>query len=116
MSGECDKSIGSICCCRLAAAVGIVFALGTFLLGAVTMFTTTYGHEMVWLIGNIYWGYEPGRLAGAALGGLWAFVDGFIGTMLVALVYKGLSRAGGCCCCASKPCPAPGQADGDSWA
>jgi hypothetical protein len=107
MDTGCDMStgqlVGRFCACRLAVAIGFVWALGVLLLGVVTMFTDSYGHEMVKVIGSVYWGYEPGSFIGALAGGVFGFVDAFIGTLLVLLVYKALM--GGCCCCAKKDQP-----------
>jgi len=87
-----------LCACRLALAVGIVWGVGAFLLGAITTCTESYGHKAVEVLGSIYCGYRPGSWSGAFFGLLWGFVDAFIATAVIVGLYALLNRAGGCCC------------------
>src|SRR5690242_10383475 len=64
----------------LALAAGIVFGLGTFVLGLMAT-QNNWGLAMVHIVGSVYKGFAPG-IAGAAWGGLWGFVDGFISGLL----------------------------------
>ena len=93
-----DTQEGRCCPCRLALAVGIVWGLGVFLLGAITTCTETYGHKAVKVLGSIYCGYRPASWGGAFFGLLWGFAHGFIVAAVVTGLYALLNRTGGCCC------------------
>ena len=90
---KCPEEKG-LCVCCLAAAVGLVWGLSALGMGVVTIYTETYAHKMVEVLGSIYPGYEPGSWAGAFIGLAWAFGDGFIGTWIIVGVYRLFS---GCC-------------------
>jgi len=79
---------------RLALTFGIIWGLGLGILGAVTVYTETYGHRFVEVFGNIYWGYDSTWL-GALIGTGWGFLDAFVGTLIAAWLYRCLDR-----CCA----------------
>lgn len=93
---------------RLALTLGIIWSLGLGLLGAVTIYTGTYGHRFVTVFGSVYWGYDSTWL-GALVGMGWGFLDAFIGTLITAGLYRCLGR---CCVKAaatsSKDCPVGG--------
>ncbi len=90
---------------RLALALGIVWGAAMFLMAVVASYTTTYAHEMVRVFASIYWGYEA-SWAGALLGLLWGFVDAFVGTLIVAAVYRALGGVQHRHAHASHPSPA----------
>ena len=74
-------------------AVGVTWALGIFILGIVNIFFSTWGVDFISSIGSVYVGYEP-TILGSILGGIWAFIDGFIGGVILAWLYNQFS---GCC-------------------
>ncbi len=78
---------------RLALTLAIIWSLGLGMLGAVTIYTETYGHRFVEVFGSIYWGYTSTGL-GALIGMGWGFLDAFIGTLIAAWLYRCLGR---CC-------------------
>ena len=87
-----DKSTTRFSPCRLALTLGIVWGLGLGLLGAVTIYTETYGHRLVEVAGSLYWAYDS-TWPGALIGTGWGFLDAFIGTLIAAWSYRLL---GGC--------------------
>ena len=80
----------------LGFAVGIVWALGIVLAGLAAL-CFGWGTQFVAAMGSIYIGYAP-TLVGVLIGLVWSFVDGFIGGVLIALIYNLCS-----CCCHKKP-------------
>ncbi len=100
MSNDNDQRPGLLCACCLGVVVGIVWGLGLLLLGIATVYTETYGHKMVDVLGSIYYGYSPGTWAGALLGLVWGFADGFVATFIIIALYNVLIRCcRGCCMC-----------------
>ena len=79
--------MGKLDAVRMGLALGIVWAVGIFLLGiAATL--CNWGTDLVWLIGSVYIGYDATFL-GSFCGLVWAFVDGFIcGFVLIWLYNK----------------------------
>ena len=71
-------------------SIGIISAFSLFLLG-LTAGLFDWGTELVNFLGTFYRGYGP-DLAGASVGALWGFIDGFIGGMLVAWLYNVLAK------------------------
>jgi hypothetical protein len=104
MPEETKSSSVCICPCRLALAIGIGWALCVLGMGIATVYTKTYAHEMVELIGSIYYGYHPGSWSAAFIGMAWAFADGFVGTLIFAGLYWLLGRCAGGKCCRKSPC------------
>jgi len=66
-----------------AWAVCILFAGWAAALG--------WGAAFVEMMGSVYVGFEPGFLGGIA-GAVWAFVDGAIGGVIIAVVYNAVAR------------------------
>ena len=103
MNATDDKpQIVQLCACRMGAAAAIVWGVGMFLMGIITMFTDSYCHEMVRIMGNVYPGYAPGSFGGALLGLIWGALDGFVCVTVAVLIYNALARCGACCCCGGK--------------
>ncbi|NCO11154.1 hypothetical protein CO038_00265 [Candidatus Pacearchaeota archaeon CG_4_9_14_0_2_um_filter_39_13] len=71
---------------KLALSLGIVSALGAFLLG-ITSSLWGWGSAIVSVASSLYIGYDSTFL-GAVIGAVWAFIDGFIGGWLIAWVYN----------------------------
>ena len=71
---------------RLGLAVGIVWGAGLFLLGLLSVISG-YGNSFIGAMGSVYAGYA-GTFIGSIIGGIWAFVDGFIAGWLVAWIYN----------------------------
>lgn len=101
---QCDSSHCSYCskCSRLgvfsfAFAVGIASALGVLFLGWMGHFYG-WGIGIIRIVGSIYKGFEA-TIVGGAIGASWAFLDGFIWALIVAVIYNLCVR---CCCCCSK--------------
>lgn len=74
---------------KFGFAWGVMWALG-ILLTALTAWLWGYGLEFVQALSTIYIGYSPTFLGGI-IGAIWGFIDFFIFTWLVALIYN-------CCC------------------
>ena len=74
----------------IGLAFGIVWAVFLALFIIVSMYTS-WGVAWVDLMGSIYIGVES-SWQGALLALPWAFVDGFIGAWLVAVLYNKFSR------------------------
>jgi len=75
----------------LALALGITWALGVLLAGWVA--PTGWCDGFVRVMASVYLGYEPG-FTGGLIGGIWAFFDGAIGGMVIALVYNLFAKSG----------------------
>jgi len=91
--------------CALALAVAILWGLGCGILGVVTIYTETYGHRLVELLANVYWGYAA-SWPGAFIGLFWAFLEGFVGTLILVWLYNGFTRL---CGPTRRTKPAPDQ-------
>lgn len=76
--------------CKLALAVGIVWAVGVFLMALIAM-SNGYGMQFVDFMSSFYIGYKA-DLAGAFMGLIWGFLDGFIGTYIIAWLYNKLIK------------------------
>lgn len=72
-------------------AVGATAALYVFLLG-ISAGLFGWGLIAVQVLSNLFIGYEP-SFVGAIAGGVWAFVDGLVGGILIAFIYNRLQRA-----------------------
>ena len=92
------QTIVQLCACRMGLAAGLVWGLGMFLLGLLTIFTESYGHDTVTAIGKMYVGFQPDSFGGALLGLIWGLVDGFIIVTIVVLLYNALAGCGACWC------------------
>jgi len=88
-----------VCSGGLALAAGIVWGLGLFIVGIISIHTPNYGHEFARVLGSVYVGYAPGTWAGAWLGLAWGFGDGFVAGLLVGWLYNLF------CCWGRKPAP-----------
>jgi hypothetical protein len=82
--------------CAFGLSLGVVWGLSTFIMGLVAHYLS-FGTEFVGSMSMIYVGYEP-SIIGAVIGGLYGFVDAFIGGAVIAWLYNVFS---GCC---SKNC------------
>ncbi len=76
----------------LGLALGILWGLGVFFLGiAALVIPGQWGDQMVWILGNVYVGYDA-SVVGALIGAVWGFADGFIGGALLAWLYNLLAE------------------------
>ena len=98
MNTSSNTQFARLCACRAGLAVGILWGLACGVLALVTMFTETYGHEFVNVLGSIYPGYRPGTWLGVLLGLVWGFVDGLICGAVVAGLYNCMCGCGKCFC------------------
>jgi len=78
---------------RLAVSLGIVWGGAMLLTGIVASYTTWYAHAMVDVFASIYPGFGT-SWGGALLGLLWGFLDAFVGTFVVVIVYNALAGGG----------------------
>ena len=80
----------------LGISLGIVWAVAMLITGiGATYFD--YGNQFVEMFGSIYMGYEA-SLVGSLIGCAWGFVDAFVGGVIIALVYNGVTCClSGCC-------------------
>ena len=69
-------------------ALGITFGIGALFLG-LTSWLFSYGNAWVELIGGVYICYTA-TLLGSLIGTIYAFVDAFIGGLLIAWFYNKL--------------------------
>ncbi len=83
-----------MCAGRLGVAAGIVWGLGLFVTGAITVYTEQYAHRVVSLLGNIYPGYVPGSWSAAAKGLIWGFIDAFVAVWIISWIYNLLLYVG----------------------
>lgn len=70
----------------LGLGIGILFAAYVFMLG-LTALWFDWGTELVKILSSLYIGYNATFL-GSVIGGIWAFVDGFIAGVVIAWVYN----------------------------
>lgn len=70
----------------LALSAGITWGLGIFILGLYASWTGT-GVEIIEWLGKYYKGFHPTFL-GSIIGGLWGFVDTFIGAWVFGGIYN----------------------------
>lgn len=74
----------------LALSLGIVWGVGLLILGlSATVFG--YGVTFIDLIGSLYVGYAPTAL-GALIGGVWGFIDAYVGGLLIGWLYNTFSN------------------------
>lgn len=87
---------------RLGFALGATWGLAVF---AVTLIAIAQGQtDLFFELLKIYPGYEL-TLRGAALGFLWAFIDGFFGGYVLAWLYNGFGgNKGRTACCSADRC------------
>lgn len=71
----------------LSQALGLAWGGGMVLLGL--MATLGWGRPAVDLIGSVYLGFAP-TLPGTMIGGVWGFVDGALGGVVIAWLYNRL--------------------------
>ncbi len=67
-------------------SVGIVMGAGLFLLG-LGAWLIGLGSDIVEVASSLYKGYAPTPL-GSLIGGIWAFIDWFIGGVIFAWIYN----------------------------
>ncbi len=70
----------------LGLALGIPWALSVLLMGLLATYLT-YGTAFVSAMGNVFIGYEP-SVTGSIIGGLIAFVDGFVAGAVIGWLYN----------------------------
>lgn len=75
-----------LCVLPMGLAIGVTWAIGFLLLGLMA-WTSHWGEPVVKLFSTVYVGYAP-TLVGSLWGTLWAFADGFIGGVLIAVIYN----------------------------
>lgn len=73
---------------KLGVALGIMWAFCCVFLSFSSLWLN-WGTPWVTLIGSMYIGYAP-TVIGALIGAVWAFVDAFLGGLIVALIYNKL--------------------------
>ena len=73
----------------LGLSVGIIWALGLVIITLLSMYAGIWG-EGVSFLSQFYIGYEE-SLQGILIGIVYAFLDGFIGSWLVATLYNKLA-------------------------
>jgi hypothetical protein len=73
----------------LGVAFGVLWAFSVFFAGLFAMYG--WGTAMVAALGSFYLGYGA-SIAGAVIGALWAFVDGFVGGFIIAWIYNKVAK------------------------
>ena len=69
----------------LALSIGTFCALGALFLGLAAM--CGWGEGCVKIMSSLYIGFEP-TITGSLIGAVWAFVDGAIAGLIIALLYN----------------------------
>lgn len=69
----------------MALALGVIWGMGIMLLGWVS--AAGWGTKLVEVLSSLYLGYASTFLGGA-IGGLWAFGDGFLAGLLLTVFYN----------------------------
>jgi hypothetical protein len=77
----------------LGLALGIAWAVGAFFLG-IMAWLFDWGTALVEIASSLYIGYKATFL-GAIIGTVWAFVDGFIGGVIIAWLYNKFQKRRG---------------------
>jgi hypothetical protein len=90
----------------LGLAIGLLWGLSVLVTGLITTLHGGWGVDFVTAMGSMYIGYDN-TIAGSVIGGIWGFVDGFIGGALIALFYNWF------CCCCKKSCHKDSACDKD---
>lgn len=76
-----------------ALAVGIIWAAGLLVLGLLNLAYPPYGKVMLDMATSIYPGYHAtGGLGDLVIGVLYAFVDGAVCALILALLYNAFTR------------------------
>ncbi|MFH1592026.1 MAG: bacteriophage holin [Candidatus Woesearchaeota archaeon] len=75
----------------LGLSLGIVWAVGIFLLGILPVLFGDWGKTMVLEFSSLYIGYGP-SFGGAIIGAIWGFVDGLLLGLIVAWLYNKLLK------------------------
>jgi hypothetical protein len=73
----------------LAVGLGVSWSALVLFIGWVSV--TGWGTNVVDVLSSLYIGYAPTFLGGI-IGAIWAFVDGAIGGLIIALVYNAVAR------------------------
>jgi hypothetical protein len=73
----------------LGVAIGVLWAIYIFFLGIFAMFG--WGAALVLPMASLYIGYSA-SIIGAIIGGIWAFIDGFVAGVVIAWVYNLIAR------------------------
>ena len=73
----------------LGVAIGVLWAVYVFLCGIIAIFG--WGVDLVDTLSSLYIGYAP-TVAGAFIGLVWGFVDGYIAGVVIAWVYSRLAK------------------------
>ncbi len=73
----------------LGIAIGVLWALYVFFAALFAMFG--WGAALVETLGSFYVGYGP-SIAGAIIGAIWAFVDGFVAGVVIAWIYNFVAK------------------------
>lgn len=71
----------------LALSLGIIWAVGIFLLGILPVIFNGWAKTMVLSISSLYIGFKP-TFGGAVIGAIWGFVDGFISGWIIGWLYN----------------------------
>lgn len=98
--------------CSMAMAMGLVFAIGTLVMGWYSALTGR-ADVMIQMMGTVYVGFGPTFL-GAIVGAIWAFIEGAIFGYLLSFFYnrclvRSCCKKGACCskddsCCSTSKC------------
>ncbi len=79
----------------LAGAIGIVWGVAILFVAALNVAAPGYGRAFLEAIASVYWGFHPGSIGGAVVGGIYGLADGAIAGALVAWLYNVFARPSG---------------------
>lgn len=78
-----------LCVAAFALAVGVIWAAGLLVLGLLNLAYPAYGKAMLDMAASIYPGYHAiGAIGDLLIGVLYAFVDGAVCALILALLYN----------------------------
>ena len=75
---------------RIAVTAGVIWGATMFLTTLLSVYTG-YAEAFLRAMGSIYPGYEI-SLTGSLVGGIYGFLDAFVGVYIIAWVYKKLAK------------------------
>jgi len=73
----------------MALAVGILWSSLTFFSALMAMFG--WAVDLVDVMGSLYIGYQA-TFVGAIIGAIWAFIDGYVGSLIVVWLYNKFTK------------------------
>ena len=80
----------------LGLSLGVLWGVSVLVVGLIATYFS-YGRPFVEALGVMYLGYQP-SVWGSILGGVFGFIDAFLGGLVIAWLYNCFNRGCGKCC------------------